>query len=89
MTIDLNARENEIKDSYMVKAQDGQYAIMQRDFYFSEAFNGYQDYYKEYKICKTLNKAISTLKKIVIQEFPKDYFNKNDLNEFVKAFQVS
>lgn len=89
MTIDLKVRENEIKDSYTVKAQYGQYIIMQKDFYFSEAFNGYQDYYKECKTCKTLNKAMAALKKIVLQEFPKDYFNINTLNEFVKAFQVS
>lgn len=90
MTIDFKARENEIKDSYMVKSQDGQYIIMQKDFYFSEVFNSYQDCYKEYKTCKTLNKAESALKKIVLQEFPKDYFSgKNTLNEFVKAFQTS
>ncbi|WP_143322624.1 hypothetical protein [Clostridium sp. HBUAS56010] len=86
MAIDLVAREQEIKNSYMVESQDGQYMIMQKDFYYSEAFNGYQDYYKEYKACKTLNKVISTLKKIVLQEFPNDYFNENNnINDFVKA----
>jgi len=33
----LKAREGEIKNSYVVKSQDGQYALMQKDFYFSEA----------------------------------------------------
>ncbi|WP_024294996.1 hypothetical protein [Lacrimispora indolis] len=45
----LKEREEEIKNSYMVKSQDGQYVIMQKDFYFSELLNEYQDYWTLYK----------------------------------------
>lgn len=86
MGIDLKAREQKIKNNYMVKAQDGQYVIMQKDSYFSEVLNDYQDYWTLYKPYKTLKGAISALKKIVVQHFPANYFTQdNSLDDFIKA----
>lgn len=86
MGIDLKAREQEIKNSYIVKAQDGQYVIMQKDFYFSEVLNDYQDYWTLYKPYKTLRSAISALKKIVVQHFPANHFtHDNSIDDFIKA----
>lgn len=81
----LKAREEEVKNSYMVKSQDGQYVIMQKDFYFSELLNEYQDYWTLYKPYKTLKSAISALKKIVAQHFPANYFTNNSLDDFIKS----
>ena len=70
----------------MVKAQDGQYAIMHKDFYFSETLNDYQDYWTLYKPYKTLKGAISALKKTVVQHFPANYFTQdNSIDDFIKA----
>ena len=82
----LKAREEEIKNSYMVKSQNGQYAIMQKDFYFSEGLNDYQGYWTLYKPYKTLKGAISALEKIVAQHFPANYFTHgNSIDDFIKA----
>lgn len=82
----LKAREEEIKNSYIVKSQDGQYALMQKDFYFSEALNDYQDYWTLYKPYKTLKSAISALKKIVDQHFPANYFTPdNTIDDFIRT----
>lgn len=84
-TIGLESREQEIKNSYTVKAQDGQYVIMQKDFYFSEALNDYKDYWTLYKPYKTLKGAISALKKIVVQHFPANHFTQdNSIDDFIK-----
>ena len=85
MGIDFKTRENEIKNSYTIKVADGEFILMQKDFYFSDAFNDYQDYWKIYKPYKTLGGAISGLKKLVAQHFPADYFKHNDINDIVKT----
>jgi len=82
----LKEREEEIKNSYMVKSQDGQYVIMQKDFYFSEVLNDYQDYWTLYKPYKTLKGAISALKKLVDQHFPANYFTTiHSIDDFIKS----
>lgn len=81
----LKAREQEIMNSYLVKPQDGQYVIMQKDFYFSEVLNDYQDYWTLYKPYKTLKSAISALKKLVDQHFPANYFANNSIDDFIKS----
>lgn len=84
--IGLESREQEIKNSYLVKPQDGQYVIMQKDFYFSEVLNDYQDYWTLYKPYKTLKSAISALKKLVDQHFPANYFTPaNSIDDFIKS----
>jgi len=86
MTINLKAREQEVKNSYMVKFQDGQYALIQKDFYFSEVLNDYQDYWALYKPYKTMKGAISALKKLVNQHFPANYFTvNNSIDDFIKT----
>jgi hypothetical protein len=86
MTINSKEREQEVKNSYIVKAQDGQYVIMQKDFYFSEALNDYQDYWTLYKPYKTLKSAMSALKKLVDQHFPANYFTPdNNIDDFIKS----
>lgn len=85
-TTHFKAREQEFKNSYMVKAQDGQYVIMQKDFYFSEVLNDYQDYWTLYKPYKTLKSAMSALKKLVDQHFPANYFTtSNSIDDFIKS----
>ena len=81
----LKEREQKIKNNYMVKAQDGQYVIIQKDSYFSEALNDYQYYWTLYKTYKTLKGAISALKKLVSQHFPANYFTlDNNIDDFIK-----
>ncbi|ASN67512.1 hypothetical protein 10S2_4 [uncultured Caudovirales phage] len=85
-TTHFKAREQEIKNSYLVKPQDEQYVIMQKDFYFSEVLNDYQEYWTLYRPYKTLKGAISALKKIVDQHFPEKYFTPdNSIDDFIKS----
>ncbi len=84
--IRLKKREEEVKNSYRVKSQNGQYVIMRKDFYFSEVLSDYQDYWTLYKPYKTLKGAISALKKIVAQHFPANHFTQDDsIDDFIKA----
>lgn len=89
MKIDFEAREKEVKNSYQIIYKDGQFIIMEKDFYFSEVLNDFQDYWKVNKEYKTLKGAVARLSKMVIQHFPANYFDNNDIDSFINTIEMN
>lgn len=84
MKIDFEVREKEVKNSYQIILKDGQFTVMEKDFYFSEVFNSFQDYWKVNREYKTLKGAVVRLRKLVKQNFPANYFENEDIEAFIK-----
>lgn len=85
---ELKERENQYRNFYKINLIDDEYVVVQKDSYFSEITNDQEEYYSDYKRYKTYKGAINGIKKAITCHFPKDYFDKVELDNYVKSFNM-